>query len=50
MARHSRNSSQRMHSFIFLRLEMTVPKQSFMIRDKCSSGTILGCETAATSS
>lgn len=39
-----------MHSFIFLRLEMTVPKQSFMIRDKSSSGAFLGCGTAATSS
>jgi hypothetical protein len=38
MARQSRSSSQRTHSFIFLRLEITVPKQSFVIRVKASSG------------
>ena len=32
IARHSDRSSQRMHSFIFLRLAMTVPKQSLLIR------------------
>ena len=37
MARHSRSSSQRTHSFIFFRLEMTVPKHSFMMRGKATS-------------
>src|SRR5207247_4235586 len=38
IARHSARSSQRTHSFIFLRLAMTVPKQSFVIRVTRSPG------------